>query len=133
MALAKVDTRLNKITFCRAGHSPALIKRKNSIEWLTGNGIGLGLEEGNIFDESIEERQTKLNKGDYFILYSDGLTEAMNKNHELYGEERLQDIVENGMFSSAGELKDLLLDDLKDFQAKSQQTDDITIVIVRFL
>ncbi len=133
MALAKVDTKLNKITFCRAGHLPALIKRKNSTEWLTGNGIGLGLEEGSIFDESIEEHQTKLNKGDYFILFSDGLTEAMNQNHELYGEERLQDIVENGIFSSAGELKDLLLDDLKDFQAKSKQTDDITIVIVRFL
>lgn len=133
MTIASVDAKLNKVEFCRAGHTPALVKKQDSVQWMTGKGIGLGLEEGEIFDRSIEEQQIKLNKGDYFILFSDGLTEAANSNQELYGEERLQNIVEKGMFSSASELKDLLLDDLKEFQKDSQQTDDITIVIVRFL
>ena len=133
MILASVDARTRKITFCRAGHTPALIKKNNTVNWLTGNGIGIGLEEGTIFDQTIEEQQLKLNRGDYFIIFSDGLTEAMNPDQELYGEERLEKIVEKGMFGSGAELKDLILDDLKEFQADSQQFDDITIVIVRFL
>ena len=131
MTTALVDAKQKKISICRAGHTPALLKCDNSIEFFAGKGIGLGLDEGDIFDRELEETHLNLKKDDYCILFTDGLIEAMNPNRETYGEERLQSILENGGFDSAEELKKRLLTDIEEFQSGEPQFDDITFVIVR--
>lgn len=128
---ALVEVRQKKISFCRAGHTPVLIKRENGVEKVLGSGIGLGLEAGGIFNQKIEEKQIKLNAGDYCLFFSDGLTEAMNVEDELFGEERVEKILEEGNFSSAQELKELLLHDVHEFHSGAPQNDDITLVIIR--
>ncbi|MEE9170864.1 MAG: SpoIIE family protein phosphatase, partial [bacterium] len=131
MIAALVDGKQREISFSRAGHMPILVKRKNKIEFITSKGIGLGLEAGDIFDREIEEFRINLEKGDFCVLFSDGVTEAQNQQKEAYGECRLQSILENGNAATAVELKDLLLKDIQEFQSGAEQVDDVTFVIVR--
>jgi len=127
------DLERRQAIVCRAGHNPIFLKKskQNQIELIQSRGIGLGLEKGEIFKRQIEEVTFPLIPGDYFILYSDGLTEAMNANRELFGEDRVREIISSNNYSSATELQDILLTQVEKFRNGAEQNDDITIVTVR--
>ena len=78
-----------------------------------------------------KEVEIPLIKDDIFILYTDGFTEAMNKNHEEYGTERLLTLITHHAGSSAAELRNLIFKDVTQFRGKAIQHDDMTIVIVK--
>ena len=69
--------------------------------------------------------------GDSLILYSDGVTEAMNGAGEEYGEERLLAMANRGSYASAAEIKDALLEDVGAFREGAPVNDDLTLVIIR--
>ncbi len=79
----------------------------------------------------MEELVISFSRGDYFILYSDGLTEARNPDFELFGEERVMRIISGSNYSSPAQLRDILLDEVTRFRKNEQQNDDITLVIVK--
>jgi len=128
---ALVDVKQQKISFCRAGHMPVYVKRKNKLEIFEPDGIGLGLEAGEIFDRKLREKKIKLEKDDYCLFFSDGLVEAMNPKKNLFGEKRLKEILTNGNFNTVHELKDQILKKLDEFQENEQQNDDITFIILK--
>ena len=66
-----------------------------------------------------------------FVFYTDGLTEAMNNKQEEYGQERLVELIDGCASQSPQEIKDLLYSDVKKFIGKSEQHDDMSVVIVK--
>jgi len=126
------DVEWCRAIVCRAGHTPLYIKTKeNRIESVLPPGVGLGLMKEANFDDRIHEVEIPLESGDYYILYSDGLVEAMNSNLEMFGSKRFEDVLLGNNYSSAFELRDLLMKQVAEFRGEASQFDDITIVIVK--
>jgi sigma-B regulation protein RsbU (phosphoserine phosphatase) len=87
--ILNLDT--NALRYVRAGHEDMLLVRKGASapELLQGEGLAVGLDDGAIFDDMIEEREVALNPGDLVALYTDGITEARNPAGDEFGRDRL--------------------------------------------
>ena len=122
-------------TFARAGHNPVIVRRgpNSKSEVLCPSGMALGLEKGDLFREVIEEQHIKLNKDDFFILYTDGFTEAMDSQQYEFGEERLYKLVENEKGTLAQELSDIIISKIQSFVGRTPQHDDMTMVVIHVL
>jgi len=95
MTLALFDLDEGTVTFCRAGHMPILTASNGTVESYRTQGIGVGLEKGEIFERSLVEEKLKLNPGQIYAFFTDGVTEAMNESNELFGEDKLTKILKN--------------------------------------
>ena len=69
--------------------------------------------------------------GDVLLIYSDGVSEAMNSQEEEYGEQRLSDLVSENLHRDAADLRDLVLSRLSDHVGQAPQHDDLTLVVVK--
>ncbi|MFQ5605336.1 MAG: PP2C family protein-serine/threonine phosphatase [bacterium] len=127
------DADAKTLTMARAGHNPLIIKRHQSqqAEYLNAAGIALGLEKGKIFAQSIKEQVVPFNSGDLFVFYTDGFTEAMNKNKEEFGEQRLLEKMPENSCGSAQEHLELMFAHVRKFMARAPQQDDMTMVLVK--
>ena len=128
-----VDTEKRRLVCSRAGHNPAIYIRagQDDFSLIEPSGIGLGLERGDVFQKVIREKEIKLQKGDLFIVHTDGFTEAMNKNYNEYGEERLVNIIRENMDKSSKELIEAVSQDVRKFRQTHPQHDDMTMVSMR--
>lgn len=128
MFLGRFDDRLRTLTYCNAGHNPPLLLgnhgRRNRESWLQPTGAAIGLVE----QSEISSQTTELVPGDVLLLYTDGVTEAVNAWQEEFGPERLAAIVRRQSDSSAKELVKTLLHVLEEFAAGQPLADDATIV-----
>jgi sigma-B regulation protein RsbU (phosphoserine phosphatase) len=117
------------LNYCNAGHNPPLIFRKqetgrNPVSWLQPTGAAIGLvEEFQISSETIT-----LALGDILLLYTDGVTEAVNLQEEEFGRERLAALVRQESDLSAKELVQALRHMLREFTNGQPLADDTTIV-----
>ena len=93
--------------------------------------MGVGLEKGIIFEKTLIEKEIDLYAGQMFAFVSDGITEAMNEKDELFGEERLSDVLKNKSKVSANDTMNQLWDSIKIFRGSAEQNDDETVVLVR--
>ncbi|TAK66506.1 MAG: GAF domain-containing protein [Bacteroidetes bacterium] len=132
MVLALFDLEKNTVQICRAGHNRAIIGTNGSFEYLHSTGIGLGLERGPIFEQSLEEATRPLQSDSIFFFYSDGLSEAMNERQEQFGEETICTFVESNKKLPASELQEQLMRSINEYQGAAEQHDDITWVIVKY-
>ena len=82
-------------------------------------------------DMTFETASVALKSGDRIVMYTDGITEAMNVQDEEYGEDRLKEIIRNSPDLSAQELMEKIRDDVEKFSGEAPQADDITLVIVK--
>ena len=92
------------------------------------------LEEGTplgIFEGEFSEEKIDFEKGDIFILYTDGVTEAMNTRGEMFGRERLVKLVKNNANLKPEALAGLIQNRVKAFESKKRQHDDITVIVIR--
>ncbi len=114
--------------FISAGHNPAWLFRAGTgkIERLVSRHYAVGM-----FDfASYEARPIHLGKGDVLVVYSDGLTDAQNELGEMFGEERLLEIVRRECPAGSQPLERKLLNAIEEFTGGTPQTDDITFAIV---
>jgi serine phosphatase RsbU (regulator of sigma subunit) len=114
--------------FISAGHNPAYLFRSatGQIEELVSDAYFLGM-----FDfASYQSRAFRLDKGDILVVYSDGLTDAENRRKEMFGEERLLELIHREAPSGSRALEQRLLRAIDEFTQGTPQTDDITFVIV---
>jgi len=130
MMYAILDFRLNKILLARAGHEPAVYYNKYSdmVKLLQPKGIGLGLESGEIFSQSVVEEEIQLNPGDSLLLYTDGLTDTKNENNNELGMDKLLEILSKYKNNTPDDLPKLLLKEIHHFKNTSPQYDDITFI-----
>jgi sigma-B regulation protein RsbU (phosphoserine phosphatase) len=133
MIFAKIILSEKRLIFARAGHNPAIVKHINEGKtvFYQPNGFALGMEVGAQFPRFIEEENIQLNKGDLVIFYTDGITEAMNKNNEEFGTERLKEVIENITSENPSEIIDKILNGVKSFIGKAPQHDDMTLVVLK--
>ncbi len=133
MTYAVVDTERRTMTYARAGHNPLIHLSKGVTHVLTPAGLGLGMDRGERFEEILEEAEVPLDSGDVFLFFTDGLSEAMNGNAELFGERRLRDVLEHVIATESDEveLKDRILDEIRVFVGDAAQHDDMTMVLLK--
>lgn len=132
MVYGVLDVKTKIFKFARAGHnSLVFIDSKGECDLLTPPGIGLGLDSGETFEEKLEESHLSLNEGDSFLLYTDGLTEAMNEKWETYGEDRLVQSICNGCLSQVKDMPGHILNEIKKHVNGHDQHDDLTMVFVK--
>ncbi len=123
-----LDTRTGEVVYVNAGHNPpCILRRDGNREYLDRGGLVIGVMPNSEY----EEGRATLHTGDDLVLYTDGVTEAENLEEEMYGEERLEQLLIEHRHASAREIEEHVYTSVKDFAAGASQTDDLTMVIVK--
>jgi len=135
MTYAVVDLQAGRMRFARAGHNPLirLEAKSGRTHILAPPGMGLGLDRGEHFERVLEEAEVPLETGDLLVFFTDGLSEAMNPQAELFGEQRLRDVIAGAEGLSSEELKERILGEIRTFVGSAAQHDDMTLVILKVL
>lgn len=136
---AVIDLHAGTMKFCRAGHTPLIFLPGPSstlpaAKVLTPNGMVLGLRIDGAeekFAELLEQEQVDLSPGDVIVLYTDGITEAMNPNSDLFGESRLSRIVEEHGHLDSDELRERIMREIEAFVGSADQHDDMTMILLK--
>jgi sigma-B regulation protein RsbU (phosphoserine phosphatase) len=131
MSVAYFDLEKNIVKFCRAGHMPLLTANNGMVESYRTQGIGVGLEKGEIFDRSLMEEEIKLKRGQIYAFYTDGVTEAMNENNDLFGEENLSTILKNKSNARSSDIVNEIWSSVQTFRGEAEVNDDMTMVVVK--
>lgn len=121
-----LDYTNNTVTYCNAGHDAPIDIKGNQLNRLEEGGLLLGC-----FDIAEYEQVTKnIEVGEAIIIYSDGVTEAMNEINQEFSEERFISIIKSNANLAAKELIDLILKEIKAHSGSVPQSDDITLMII---
>jgi phosphoserine phosphatase RsbU/P len=121
------------LTLARAGHNPVIMRKSQAkdVESVNPMGLALGLDPGETFTKSIREVTIPFQAGDLFVFYTDGFPEAMNRQREEFGEDRLSRAVEGLAGGTASEVMEGIFRETKTFTGSAKQHDDMTIVVVK--
>jgi sigma-B regulation protein RsbU (phosphoserine phosphatase) len=124
-----LDLSGGRIAFSNGGHNPPLLRSAASGVRSLASGKGCVL--GAFGDAAYEGAACAITPGDTLLLYTDGVTEAMNPAGELYGEERLSSLARRD-HGSPRALIDALIADVRRHSAAAAQSDDITLLAVTY-
>ena len=129
-----LDARREELVLARAGHCPvAAINLHGEARFLRPQGIGLGLDRGPIFRQSLTEERVALHPGDAFVLYTDGVVETRSADgEEEYGYDRLLDALRAHRHEDAEALHEALLGDLHAFTRRAAYDDDMTLIALKW-
>ncbi|PYV09183.1 MAG: hypothetical protein DMG07_23825 [Acidobacteria bacterium] len=119
--------RSGEVEICNAGHCQPLIVRKGNVEMVPVTDRPIGL----FCDVRFRTHKLKLESGDILVCYSDGWTEARNKQDGLYGPQRLVKLVKRHERLSAADLTRVCLEDLKRFSSGAPMADDVTLLVLK--
>lgn len=126
MIVAVVDPAKNLLTLVNAGHMPPML-RNAAGEVMEIGGDEAGLPVGVSDDFEFEAYERELEPGDFVTMFTDGFSEAMNSNRELYGLERMAQVIGDKNFKTT-DLANHLLDDVRQFAGDFPQSDDMCLV-----
>ncbi|HOX28849.1 MAG TPA: SpoIIE family protein phosphatase [bacterium] len=123
-----IDSKTMTLSYSCAGHTPPLLFRPDTGEILNleAEGFGLGMF-GNV---SYEEKTMKVKPGDKIILYTDGVTDCRNQQGEMFGHERLVELVNTNPDANSYRLTHFIVEELEDFAGKAARQDDLTLLII---
>ncbi|MBI2266130.1 MAG: GAF domain-containing protein [Armatimonadetes bacterium] len=124
-----IDITKMELTFSSAGHEPALLYKsaRGLMSSLHTDGMVLGVSDGAQYTK----KRVKLGKGDLLILYTDGLSEARNKDGEIFGIRRLREIVTENADLSVGALANKIYNGVQRFARRQFLEDDLTLMVIR--
>jgi len=131
MTLALFDMDKMSVRFCRAGHMPILTANNGTVDIYKSQGLGIGLEQGIIFESTLIELEINLIPGQIYAFYSDGITEAMNEKDEMFGEDKLTEILKGKSNTRSTEVMNRVWNEVKQFRGSAHPNDDMTMVIVK--
>lgn len=126
-----LDLASGALELANAGHNPAMMFRAASgrCEQLSATGVALG-----VFEEAPYQPKTaQLYPGDILVLYTDGITEAINGDEEEFGERRLRDLILAHAALPAQALADRVLEAVADFAGDADSFDDATLMVIKRL
>jgi sigma-B regulation protein RsbU (phosphoserine phosphatase) len=126
-----INVRTGEIQYSNGGHnSPYLVKSSGEVSQIPSTD---GFIVGKIPNTDFETKKVQLQKGETLFLYTDGVTEAMDADMNLYEESRLVSYLQGTSGSSIKEVIDGSLLDVKKYANGAPQSDDITVLAIRFL
>jgi sigma-B regulation protein RsbU (phosphoserine phosphatase) len=125
---AIIDPRTGDVRCVSAGHNPPALVGQSGVRLLeVESGSPIGLFEGRRYAEA----SFRFEPGERLVLYTDGVTEAFDKERNQFGEDRLVALLASrGLAGSAEDLGNAILHDVSAFAGEAPQSDDITVLIV---
>jgi sigma-B regulation protein RsbU (phosphoserine phosphatase) len=129
---ALIDSTRSQITYVNAGQNPPLMLHRSSsgqpqISRLGRTGMALGIQKDNTYDQYT----LKFFPGDFLVMYTDGVTDLVNSNHEEFGMDRLLKVVNDTSRGTAEDMARSIEMALDKFSGGTVYTDDITLVIAK--
>jgi len=133
LLIISIDIDTKEMAYTNAGLPKPLLKSSNSIITLKSTGSKFPL--GFIEEKHFQEENIRLNPGDVLVLYTDGVSESWNLQHEFYGSDHLRRFLKNldTLNLSSNIIIDKIMEDVKKFTEEVDQHDDITVVVVKVL
>ncbi len=119
------------LTYSSAGHSPAMIMRNETLREIPAGGIALGVAIPEMFSKLTEIREVRLQKNDYFVLYTDGVDESMDASGNEYGLERFQKALLLNYGKHPEKIINAVINDIRNFTGTTPQHDDITMILLK--
>ncbi len=128
--IARLDLRSGELCYTNAGHNPPVVRRATGAveRYATRHGVVLGAAEDQTYGESL----TRLVPGDTLLLYTDGVTEAMDTEERLFGDAQLQEVMRQAPTGSARALAAAVVASVDRFSDGAEQADDITLLSLRY-
>jgi sigma-B regulation protein RsbU (phosphoserine phosphatase) len=117
-----------RLTYCNAGHNPPLLIGKHGIRRLEEGGLIVGMFE----HASYEQETVQMAPGDFVVVFSDGVSEALSVTNEEFGEPRLEAVVSTNTEASPDVMLERVLDAVRAFTTGAAQNDDVTAMVVRY-
>jgi phosphoserine phosphatase RsbU/P len=125
-----LDTNDHSLVFCNAGHeNPYLVSEGRDLRRLSEGGVVLSILE----DFPYQEERVELAPGDLMVVFSDGITEAVNPNQEQFGDVRLGQLIQEHRNESAAELIESIIRGVRQHAGSAHQMDDMTLLVLRRL
>jgi sigma-B regulation protein RsbU (phosphoserine phosphatase) len=123
------DGKTHKLTYSNAGHFPPLLynTKEKKFKTLGEGGMPIGIMGGTAF----EEESVDFLPGDILVLYTDGIIEAMNLSHEMFGIEQLEQVIRDHSSKSASAMIEQISSHVAGFVGAAPQHDDMTVVVVK--
>ncbi len=131
LTIGLFDLEKKTVTISRAGHTPVKRETHEGIENILPRGLAIGMKGGSVFGKVLEEVTIELHNDEVFLFYSDGVNEERNESDEILGESYIDETLKENIGKSAEEIWNALLSGVKAFRGGKEQSDDITIVIVK--
>lgn len=133
MAYLVLDPESGSVTIARAGHDAPLLYRHadEKIELVKPPGMAVGIDSGSVFDRITNDFAIPLERDDCLVLYTDGVTEALDATGYEFGVERMSQSVRQSAPRGAPGIVKGVIDDLRNFVGAHPQNDDITMIAVR--
>ena len=137
MTYAVLDMSNRTMTYARAGHTPLIhltghgLGRRARILIPDGMVLGLKFDRGEKFTACLEEVTLPLETGDLFVLFTDGISEAMNADEDMFGENRLSTFIEDHAHLPFDELRERILREVRDFTGEPGPHDDMTLILLK--
>ena len=128
--LGYLDISGGKLTYVNAGHNPPLLRTAGRFEWLKTKA---GFVLGGMEDMSYTPHEITLHPGDELFLYTDGVTEAVNNENELFGDPRLLETINSRPGLPLKELTVSIKREIDKFAEGAEQADDITMLALRYI
>ncbi|MFC2134049.1 PP2C family protein-serine/threonine phosphatase, partial [Bacteroidota bacterium] len=123
-----LNDETKEMIYVNAGHNPPLLIRNGKITKLKVGGMILGVIQTI---EPYKSEKVQLLSGDTFVLFTDGITEAMDKDYREYSDEKLEDLVVKIANKSAEEILDKIKISVAEFTKGAEQSDDITCLVIK--
>ena len=124
---AALDYQQHQFTYASAGHNPPLLVRNGSVQNLRIGNCPLAVESGVEYHLETEN----FRPGDMIIMYTDGITETFDKQHQMFGDERLKDLLREYAQNPPTELTRVIIDEVRNFSVGVPQSDDMTLLIIQ--
>ncbi len=134
MTYAVIDLEARTLTHARAGHTPLIVASSEGVDVIVPDGMVLGLRlpgAADRFESILEEHTRPLNAGDVVVLYTDGITEAMDVTGELFTDAALSRVVSAHHALDAGGIRERVLREVSAFVGDAEPHDDMTMVVVK--
>jgi len=134
MTYAVIDLEARTLTHARAGHTPLIVASQEGVDVIVPDGMVLGLRlpgAADRFESILEEHTRPLNAGDVIVLYTDGITEAMDVTGELFTDAALSRVVSTHHALDAGGIRERVLREVTAFVGDAEPHDDMTMVVVK--
>lgn len=125
--MARIDTKANTLTYCNCGHEPGILLRNGQVMDLNEGGLVLGITP----DTHYNTQTVPFEQNDCLLMYTDGLIDAMNFDGQMWGRQRLLNVLQNQPATCAEYLVHNILAYRRRFVGLASQTDDTSIVAVR--
>lgn len=128
-----IDTKFNEVTYARAGHEPLILyrARQGACEVIKAEGMVLGMDAGPLFNNSLREVNLRLDPGDILVLYTDGITEAVNDKDEEFDLANLLDAIRISHQGTAASIVDNIAQRISRFTGNIPQQDDLTLLVLK--